>query len=1052
MNERFVPLWCKSNYSFLEGASHPEELVEQAAAYGYPALGLADVTSFAGVVEALQAAERTGLRLLVGAQVPLEEGGFLVLLAAEAKGYENLSHLLTQGHLAGLPTEQPPEEPRFQASRRRFRPGRQRTFRLGLTRLLEAAQGLVVLWGGHLFARPEAFSPERELAMLRRLAEAFPGRLYGLVARHFRTTDPLAERAVRDLAGRLGIPLVAAPEVLYHTLARRRLQDLLTAVRLGRSLDEARGRLRPNDSFVLPGPQAVHRIYRDLPEAVENTMRILDQCSFGLRELHYSYPVEEGPRGEPADAWLRELVRRGALARYQGRVPEPVRRQLRRELDLIAELGYAGYFLTMHEIVQFCRKRGILCQGRGSAANSAVCYCLGITAVDPVRSNLLFERFLSRERNEPPDIDLDIAHQRREEVIQHVFQRYPGLRAAMVASTIRYRPRSSIRDVGRALGLPQPLLEHLASLTSHRELPDEQALRQAGLSPDSRAARLLLDLSRELLGFPRHLATHPGGFLLSAEPIWRLVPIQPAATEGRLVVQWDKYDIEEMGFFKVDLLGLGALTLLDEAFRLVRRHHGIQLDMASIPPDDPDTFDMLCAADTVGVFQVESRAQMAMLPRLRPRCYYDLVIEISLVRPGPIAGQMVHPYLRRRSGVEPVTYPHPSLEPILARTLGVPLFQEQVMKLAMAVADYSPGEADQLRRDMAAWRRKGSMERHRRRLLERMTAKGIAPEFALQIYEQIAGFGEYGFPESHAASFALITYASAYLKRHFPAAFTCALLNAQPMGFYSPASIVQDARRHGVEIRRISVNASQWPCTLEPSARGPAVRMGLRFVKGLSEKAARRLVAERERRGPFASIEDCAERCGLDRAQLEHLATAGAFEDLEPNRRQALWRATGWDPAEGPFGRPGPDPARFEAPGLPECITWDHESSGHSPDGHLLAPLRPEFQRHGLPEAALVGRMAHGSPVRYAGLVICRQRPSTAKGVVFLTLEDETGLVNVVIMPDIYERYRLLVRSRQLLGLDGRIQREGTSVTVLAERFWTPRLDTRPRLPSRDFR
>ena len=768
----------------------------------------------------------------------------------------------------------------------------------------------------------------------------------------------------------------------------------------------------------------------------------------------------------------------------------------------------------MWEIVEFCRRHGILCQGRGSAANSAVCYCLGITAVDPTRVDLLFERFLSRERAEPPDIDLDIMHERREEVIQFVYEKYGRDRAAMVANVVRYRARSAVREVGKALGLPETAVDRLAKRLSHHDAVDGDTVRQV-LDGGGTAADHLVRLAGEIEDFPRHLSIHPGGFLLGHEPVHDLVPIENAAMPGRTVIQWDKEDLEDLGLFKVDLLGLGALTQLDLSFGLLGKHYDRTLSMATIPEGDAATYDMICRGDTVGVFQIESRAQMAMLPRLRPRSYYDLVIEVSIVRPGPITGGMVHPYLRRRNGEEAVVYPHPCLEPVLEKTLGVPLFQEQVMKLAMVAADYTPGEADQLRRDMAAWRRSGRIERHRDRLVGRMTARGIAPEFAERVFDQIRGFGDYGFPESHAASFALIAYATSWLRRHYPDVFTCALLNAQPMGFYAPATIVDDARRHGIDVRPVDVTRSDWHCTLEPAvastspapgpvgAGGPAgsgqsspavaalprrsssdrpfgslrlprrqrllrgrrrstaqtpgfaVRMGLRYVKGLSESRDWARIEAARGRAPFGSVADFVARTGLDERMAGRLAEAGALAGLEQRRRDALWQVRGLVRALAPVLPPGA--ARDETPGFDdlapgETIAWDYRTSAHSPRGHPLAALRAQLGARGLPDARTVSAMRDGRKTRYAGLVICRQRPGTAGGVVFMTLEDETGFVNLVIWDRVFEEHALIARTASFLGVTGRIQKAGEVVHLVADVLWRPELDEGPNaVGSRDF-
>ncbi len=1023
----YAALWCKSNFSFLEGASHPEELVETAHRLGLGAVALTDRDGVYGVVRAHQKARELGLHLLIGAQITLTDGSHLLLLAQDTAGYAGLCRLISAGRL---------RSPKGQCS-------------LRWREVYEHAAGLVALWGGEgslLLAEAEPLSVANELR------EAFGDRLYALLTRHRRAEEPALEQRLRRRAERWSLPLVAATEVLYHSPARRPLQDVLTCIRHGVPLSQAGRLLRPNAEHDLKAPQAFAQRFADQPAALARSREVAERCSFSLSELRYRYPSERLPDGRSTASWLRELTFAGAARRYGGALPEAVRLQVERELALIDELDYCGYFLTMWEIVEFCRAEGILCQGRGSAANSAVCFCLGITAVDPVHMDLLFERFLSRERNEPPDIDLDIMHERREEVIQHVYARYGRNHAAMVANLVRYRPRSAVRDVGKALGLPAVAMDRLARQLSHfGSSIDPADLRRAGLDPDLPGHQHLLRLSEELLDVPRHLSIHPGGFLLGHAPVHDLVPIENASMPGRTVVQWDKYDVEALGLFKVDLLGLGALSHLDRSFRLLREHRGVELDMASIPADDPATYDRICRGDTVGVFQIESRAQMAMLPRLKPRRYYDLVIEVAIVRPGPISGGMVHPYLRRRNGEEPVEYPHPSLRPVLEKTLGVPLFQEQVMRLAVVAADYSPGEADQLRRDMAAWKRSGAIDRHHSLLVERMTAKGIEPEFAERVFEQIRGFGEYGFPESHAASFALLSYATAWLREHYPVEFTCGLLNSQPMGFYSPATLLEDAKRRGVVLRPVDVQRSGWDCSLEPLPQGDfALRMGLRYVKGLGLAGARRIEDAR----PLQSPDDLARRAELSQRTLRALAEAGALESLDLERRSALWAVEGLArraAAALPLPDAGPAPELRPLDDF-ETVSWDFRSSEHSTRAHPLAPLRAELRALGLPDARGVQASPHNSRVHYAGLVICRQRPATASGVTFMTLEDETGFVNLVLWQKTFEAQAALVRSATLLGVSGRVQSEQGVVHLVAERLWEPRLSRRPQpAASRDF-
>jgi len=1037
----YVPLWCKSNFSFLEGASHPEELVETAAALGLATLALTDRDGVYGVVEAHLKARELGIGLILGSEVTLDDDSTLVLLAADRAGYANLCRLITVGRRRSVKGE----------------------CRVGWQEVCAHAAGLLALWGGERSLLAGEADP---VFVAHDLRDAFDDRLYALVARHRRAEETRQESRLRKRAERYALPVVAATEVLYHQAARRELQDVLTCIRRRVKLVDAGRLIKPNAEHVLKSVPAFRALFQDDPTAVARTREVAARCAFSLEGLRYRYPSERLPDGTTSSAWLRQLTLEGARERYGAMIPPAVVAQLDKELALVDELDYCGYFLTMWEIVRFCRAQGILCQGRGSAANSAVCYCLGITAVDPVRMGLLFERFLSRERAEPPDIDLDIEHERREEVIQWVYGKYGRSHAAMVANFIRYRARSAVRDVGKALGIPETALDRLAKLLGYRGEVSPELLAHAGLDPGQPVHGHLVRLACEVLDFPRHLSIHPGGFLLGHEPVSELVPIENASMPDRTVIQWDKDCLEALGLFKVDLLGLGALHQLHLGFDLLREHYGKSLGMATIPAADTATFDQICRADTVGVFQIESRAQMAMLPRLKPRTYYDLVIEVSIVRPGPITGGMVHPYLRRRSGEEPVLYPHPCLEPVLKKTLGVPLFQEQVIRLAMVAADYSPGEADQLRRDMAAWRRSGRIERHRERLVSRMSAKGIEPEFAERVFEQIRGFGEYGFPESHAASFALIAYATAWLKCHHPDVFACALLNAQPMGFYSPATILEDAKRHGVPILPIDITRSHWECVLEGGhilnhhflkKAGSSffkkvmiqdvtpIRIGLRYVKGLSRGQWERIAAARSERA-FESVEEFVARTKLAEGTVSRLAEAGAFEAFEPNRRAALWRARGsgrTPRASLPVTVPERTPALAALDAF-ETIGWDYRTAAHSPRGHPLQPLRAALTARRLPDARAVSRMRDGQRVRYAGIVICRQRPGTASGVVFMTLEDETGFVNVVVWSQVFEQYAVLVKTTSFLGVTGRLQVQEGVMHLIAESFWRPPVAAKP--------
>jgi error-prone DNA polymerase len=1011
MARPYAPLWVKSNFSFLEGASHPEELVDEAARLGIAELALTDRDGVYGAVRGHVQAKKSGIKLIHGATLTVHDvPDTLVLLVKTREGWANLCRLLTRGRL-------------------RCEKGRST---VSFREVSEHAAGLVCL------LVPGILEHDDHLASARELKEAFDEDLFVLPCRHRRARDVEDEAALRTLALELDVPCAAGGEVLYHSTARRDLQDVVTCLRHGVTLSSAAGLTRENAEFPLRSLHAFESIWREEGPLIDRTRDIAARCAFDLDDLRYVYPGELLPDGRTPAAHLRALSHDGAALRYPEGVPARVTKQIDKELQLIEELDYCGYFLTMHDIVEFCRGQEILCQGRGSAANSAVCFALGVTAVDPARVDLLFERFLSKERNEPPDIDLDIMHDRREEVIQHVYKKYGRNRAAMVCNLIRYRSKSAIRDVGKVLDIPETGLDRLSKLLSHYGGLTEGAFEQAEFNLESDANRHLLRLAVEIQDFPRHLGIHPGGFLLGHEPVHD-------------IVQWDKDDLEDLGLFKVDLLGLGALTQLDLGFRLLEQHRGLHVDMATIPEGDQKTYDQICAGDTVGVFQIESRAQMAMLPRLRPRNYYDLVIEVSIVRPGPITGGMVHPYLRRRNGEEPVVYPHAILEPVLAKTLGVPLFQEQVMQLAVVAADYTPGEADQLRRDMAAWRRTGRIEKHREKLVLRMEQKGIAPEFAERVFQQIRGFGEYGFPESHAASFALIAYATAWMRCHYPAEFCCSLLNAQPMGFYSAATILEDAKRHGVDVRPIDVTQSLWDCTLESNEDDLSVRMGLRYVKGLAEADWDRVRAAALER-PFESVTDFAERTRLDERRLRLLAECGAFESLESSRREAIWQ-TRAVAQETPIDLPLF--AWEEKPALKplndfEIIEWDYRASQHSPRGHPLGPLRGRLRRMGIPDASAVQQMPDGKRIRYAGVVICRQRPGTAGGVTFMTLEDETGFVNLVLWKQVFERFAIVAKTSAFLGVTGKIQSQDGVVHLIGDELWVPRMEVET-VGSRDF-
>jgi len=1002
----YAELHCISHFSFLRGASHPEELVARAHALGYSALAITDECSMAGAVRAHVAAREHGLPLILGSEFTLADGTRLVCLATSRAGYAALCGLITRG-------------------RRAAPKGR---YVLGRADLDDALPECLLLW------RPGRVPNPAEGAWLR---ERFAGRLWLAVELGCDGTDRARLRSLIALASRLGLPAVAAGDVHMHIRRRRALQDTLTAIRLGVPLAAAGLALSPNGERHLRSLAELERLYpRELLEA---TLDVASRCRFSLAELRYEYPEEIVPAGIAPAAHLHALVEAGLRRRWPEGTPEAVRRLVEHELALIAELGYEPYFLTVHDLVDFARGRGILCQGRGSAANSAVCYALGVTEVDPSRMSLLFERFISRERNEPPDIDVDFEHERREEVIQYLYAKYGRQRAALTAVVITYRPRSAIRDVGKALGLDPLQVDRLAGAVQWwdgREL-DESRIREAGFDPQGPLLLRLIGLTRELIGFPRHLSQHPGGFVISRGPLHELVPVENAAMDERTVIQWDKDDLDELGLLKVDVLGLGMLAAIRRALALVSAFRGRHLGMESIPPEDPAVYDMICRADTVGVFQIESRAQMAMLPRLRPRCFYDLVIEVAIVRPGPIQGQMVHPFLRRRAGAEPVIYPGPAVQRVLERTLGVPIFQEQVMQLAVVAAGFTPGEADGLRRAMAAWRRKGSLGPFEQRLVAGMRERGYDEGFARQLFQQILGFGEYGFPESHAASFALLVYVSAWLKRHEPAAFCCALLNSQPMGFYAPAQLLRDARAHGVELRPVDVNASAVECTLERREDAePALRLGLALVRGLSGEGAARLVAARAGQ-PYASAQSLAERAALGRADLEALAAAGALAGLAGHRHRAAWQVSGVEPPLPML----PEVAIAEAlpllraPREGEDLIADYRSLGLTLGRHPLALLRPRLVAAGWLTAADLWQRPTGERVRTGGIVLTRQRPGSAAGVTFVTVEDETGQVNLIVWKALGDRQRRVLLGSRLLGVAGTLQREGDVLHVVAKRL-----------------
>ncbi len=1030
----YAELHCLSNFSFLRGASHPHELVRQAQKLGYTALALTDECSLAGIVRAWEAAQDVKLPLITGSEFVLGDGPRLVLLAEDHDGYSGICRLITLG-------------------RRRAGKG---AYRLERDDFSAGARGCQLLW------IPGANPAEAEAGWVK---DCFGERAHIAVELHRDGADAQRLEQLHALSHRSGLPLVAAGDVHMHARSRRMLQDTLTAVRHGCTLKEAGYRLFPNGERHLRPLEVLRRIYP--PALLGASAQLAERCRFRLDQLRYEYPHELVPPGHTASSWLRVLTEQGMARRWPGGVKPEVRALIEKELGLIATLRYEHFFLTVQDIVAYARSRDILCQGRGSAANSAVCYCLGVTEVDPARMNLLFERFISAERNEPPDIDVDFEHERREEVIQYLYAKYGRHRAALAATVICYRPRSAIRDVGKALGFSLEQVDTLAKSVAWWDAPEalgERIERKSPLEGPGQVQRLI-ELVNALVGFPRHLSQHVGGFVISDHPLSELVPVENAAMAGRTVIQWDKDDLESLGLLKVDCLALGMLSAIRRTLGLIGEFRGAPMAMADVPAEDPATYDMIGRGETTGVFQIESRAQMAMLPRLKPRNFYDLVIEVAIIRPGPIQGGMVHPYLRRRQGLEAAEYPSEALKKVLERTLGVPLFQEQVMQIAIVAAGFSPGEADQVRRSMAAWKRHGGLEHFHDRLMQGMAERGYPRDFADRIYRQILGFGSYGFPESHAASFALLTYVSCWLKCHQPAAFLAGLLNAQPMGFYAPAQLVNEARRAGVTLLPADVLFSDWDCTLEKSplspqsgerdrVRGPVVRLGLRMVAKLPEPEAQRIVDLRKAGATFADLNELAHRAKLTRRALNALADSGALRGLAGHRHGARWAANGVQPLTGLLAGAAASekPVELPAPGEGQEIVADYRALGLTLGQHPLALLRGRLARQHILAASQLRAVPSGQRVKVAGLVTHRQRPATASGVVFATLEDETGTANLIIWPKVMERQLEAVLGASLMLVEGELQSEQGVIHVIARDIrdcsgWLGGL----RAPSRDF-
>jgi error-prone DNA polymerase len=1055
---RYAELAVTTNFSFLRGASHPGELVATADALGHAAIAITDRNSLAGVVRAFDAwKKRKALKLIVGVRLVTVDGLEILAYPTDREAYARLCRLLTDGkHKAKRPEHT--------------------QCHLTFEDILAASEGQILV-----AVPPEELTSEFT-QRLERLARTAPGRSYLAGAHRYRGDEPRRLGALEALGRRTGTPLVATNDVHYHTPARRPLADVLTCIREKCTIHEAGFRLAANAERHLKPPAEMARLFAAHPDAIARTVEIADACRFSLDDLKNEYPDEPVPPGKTAQQHLEDLTWAGAAERYPNGPPEKVRDQLYEELALIAKLGYARYFLTVHEVVRYARGAGILCQGRGSAANSAVCYCLRITEINPATSNLLFARFISEQRREPPDIDVDFEHERREEVIQHIYERYGREYAAICATVIHYRSRRAIREVGKAMGLTPDVTAALAKTVwgSHSDgLPDKH-IREAGFDPENPQIRQSILLARELMGFPRHLSQHVGGFILTRRRLDETVPIANAAMDERTFIEWDKDDIDTLGLMKVDVLGLGMLSVLRRGLDLLRTHHKRPLTLATIPQDESTeetrkVYEMLGHADSIGVFQVESRAQMSMLPRLKPKKFYDLVIEVAIVRPGPIQGNMVHPYLKRREqDPETIVYPSPApehgdkdeLKEVLSRTLGVPLFQEQAMQIAITAAEFTPDEADGLRRAMATFRHNGNVHKYREQFISRMTARGYDPEFVERCFGQIEGFGEYGFPESHAASFALLVYASAWMKCHYPEVFCAAILNSQPMGFYQPAQLVRDAEKHEVEVRAPDVNFSHWDCTLEPAEKGPrrfAVRLGLRQIDGMSKDEAEKLVAARG--NGYASVERLAATAGVSRGAIERLAAADAFRSLGLDRRAALWSArrlpsigltqTKRDAAKGKLKTaPGemtlplldvhagdelfPEPAvALPRMALPEHVAEDYVTTGLSLKAHPVSFFRARLAQRGMtPNARLSDPhlTRNGQKIAVSGLVLIRQMPG-GKKVVFLTLEDETGIANIIVWPKVFAANRRTIMSARFLGVRGRLQRAGEVVHVLAESF-----------------
>jgi error-prone DNA polymerase len=1016
----YAELQVTTHFSFLRGASSPAELFEQAKLLGIAAIGITDRNSLAGIVRAYEASKETGVRLIVGCRLDLTDGTSLLVYPTDRAAYSRLCRLLSLGKSRG-----------------------------GKGKCLLDWEDVTV-WNEGLLAILLGDEADDVLkANLTRLKALFGNRAYMALIRRFAPNEHLRLYHIEQMAQAAQVPTIAIGDVLYHHPSRRRLQDVIACIRQGCTIDDAGYRLERHADRYLKDPAEMERLFMRHLEAFRRVREILDRCTFSLDELHYQYPSET-ESGETAQEKIERLTWEGARQRYPDGIPDVVTATCRHELRLIEELGYAPYFLTVHAIVSFARSRGILCQGRGSAANSAVCFVLGITSINPTEHDLLFERFVSQERREPPDIDVDFEHERREEVIQWIYDTYGRHRAALTAVVSCYRARGAVREVGKVLGVPEDVTSSLAGLVWGwgSDGVTEKEAKELNLNLKDPRLRMTLELASELIGAPRHLSQHPGGFVLTQDRLDDLVPVEPAAMENRQVIEWDKNDIDTLKFMKVDVLGLGMLGCMRRAFDLLREHKGQDLDIATIPAEDKKTYAMIQRADTVGVFQIESRAQMAMLPRMKPNTFYDIVIQVAIVRPGPIQGDMVHPYLRRREGRETPEYPRPELRQVLEKTLGVPLFQEQAMRVAIECAGFTPSEADQLRRAMATFKFTAGVSKFREKLIQGMVSRGYDPAFAERTFKQLEGFGSYGFPESHAASFAKIVYASSWMKCHHPDVFCCAILNSQPMGFYAPAQLVRDARSHGIDVRPVDINHSRWDCTLEPTSNGKcfAVRLGFRMVHGLANADGALIPLARQER-PFASIEDLWRRGGIPTAALERLADADAYGSLGVSRRDALWTIRGLSDEVMPLFAAADKRERTIRSEVVEPVVEltpmtegrevveDYRSKGLTLRRHPVTFLRRELNERRIIPCAELQHVRDGRRVTVAGLVLVRQKPGSAKGVTFMTIEDETEVANIVIWSALFEKQRRLILSSGMIGCRGRLQREGEVIHLIAEHF-----------------